>query len=43
MGRRWYAQEYCCSFEDTVDAVFASDDIKAALSGDVQPLFGGAS
>ena len=37
MGLRWYRQEYECSFEDTVDAVFAWSDIQAALvdEGDV--------
>jgi len=32
-------QEYHCSFEDVVDAVFAYEDIMAALSDDVKPLF----
>jgi hypothetical protein len=41
LGERWYRQEYLCSFEDTVGAVFASEDIRAALSGEIQPLFGG--
>jgi hypothetical protein len=41
LGERWYRQEYLCSFEDTVDAVFAFADIQAALSDEVQPLFGG--
>lgn len=39
LGERWYRQEYLCSFEDTVDAVFAWDDIHAAVTDDVQPLF----
>src|SRR5262249_19700916 len=39
LGERWYRQEYLCSFEDTIDAVFAYADIQAALSDDVQPLF----
>jgi hypothetical protein len=39
LGERWYRQEYLCSFEDTVDAVFAYDDIQAAMSADVRPLF----
>ena len=43
MGERYYRQEYCTSFEDTIDAVFAFEDIQAALSSDVQPLFGGAA
>jgi hypothetical protein len=39
LGERWYRQEYLCSFEDTIDAVFSWADIQAALSDDVQPLF----
>jgi hypothetical protein len=38
-GERWYRQEYLCSFEDVVDAVFAFADIQAALSDDLKPLF----
>jgi hypothetical protein len=38
LGERWYRQEYECSFEDTVDAVFRSEDIAAALSDAVTPL-----
>jgi hypothetical protein len=37
---RSYRQEYSTSFEDTIDAVFAFEDIQAALSSDVKPLFG---
>ena len=39
LGSRWYNQEYCCSFQDTVDQVFAHVDIMAALSSDLEPLF----
>ena len=39
LGERWYRQEYDCSFEEVIDAVFAYADIQAALSGDVKPLF----
>jgi hypothetical protein len=39
LGNRWFAQEYMCSFESTVDAVFDYRDIQAALSDDVKPLF----
>jgi hypothetical protein len=39
LGERWYRQEYGCSFEDTIDAVFSHEDIRAALSSDVKPLF----
>jgi hypothetical protein len=38
LGDRWYRQEYECSFEDTIDALFSSEDIAAALNCDVQPL-----
>jgi Terminase large subunit, T4likevirus-type, N-terminal len=38
-GDRYYNQEFCCSFEDCVDSVFAGDDIQAAMSDDVEPLF----
>jgi hypothetical protein len=41
LGERWWRQEYHCSFEDAVDAVFSQADINAAMRGDVQPLFGG--
>jgi hypothetical protein len=40
LGDRWFAQEFCCSFESTIDAVFDYRDIQAALSEDVLPLFG---
>jgi hypothetical protein len=39
LGERWYQQEYLCSFEDTIDAVFSWADIQAALSDDIKPLF----
>jgi hypothetical protein len=39
LGDRWFNQEYGCSFESTVDAVFDYRDIQTALSSDVQPLF----
>jgi len=39
---RWeFEQEYLCQFGDTIDSVFSTDDIAAALSHSVQPLFGG--
>jgi hypothetical protein len=39
LGERWFRQEYLCSFEDTIDALFSSEDIAAALNCDVKPLF----
>ena len=41
LGERWFRQEYLCSFEDTIDAVFTYADIQAALSDEIKPLFGG--
>ena len=41
LGDRWFKQEYLCSFEDTIDAVFSDEDIRAAVSGATRPLFGG--
>ncbi len=35
-----FAAEYLCEFTDTLDSVFASEDIVDALSADVRPLFG---
>jgi hypothetical protein len=43
LGERWFRQEYCCSFEDTVDQVFQYEDVMAACAADVAPLFGAAS
>jgi hypothetical protein len=46
---RVYRQEYECSFEDecsfeeTDDQVFAHEDVQAAISSEVTPLFGEAS
>lgn len=39
LGERWFRQEYLCSFEDVIDAVFSYADIQAALRDDVKPLF----
>ena len=39
MGERAYRQEYLCSFEETADAVFLHDDIRAACNGAPAPLF----
>jgi hypothetical protein len=37
----WFSQEYLCEFRESTDQVFNRDDVMAALSSDVQPLFGG--
>lgn len=39
IGDRWFRQEYECSFEDMVGAVFRQEDIDAALTAIVKPLF----
>ena len=43
MPAAWYRQEYECSFEEAQDAVFRVDDIRAAFSDEVRPLFGGSA
>jgi hypothetical protein len=35
-----YRQEYCCSFEQTDDAVFDTEMVEAAITDEVKPLFG---
>ena len=37
---RVYRQEYECSFEETSDQVFSHEDVEAALTDEVAPLFG---
>jgi hypothetical protein len=37
-GPHWFAQEYGCSFEDTIDSVFAYEDIVAAFARADVPL-----
>jgi hypothetical protein len=39
LPRRVYRQEYECSFEDTEDQVFSYEDVTAAISPEVAPLF----
>ena len=38
MGSWWFNQEYECRFVDTIDQIFRSEDIEAALSSEVKPL-----
>ena len=40
LPRRVYRQEYECSFEETDDQVFSFEDVAAAISKDITPLFG---
>jgi hypothetical protein len=39
---RVYRQEYECSFEETVDQLFSVEEIEAAMSDEVTPLFAGS-
>jgi hypothetical protein len=41
LGDRWWMQEYMTSFEESCDSVFSMNDIQAALSDTVEPLFVG--
>ncbi len=43
LPRRVYRQEYECSFEDTEEQVFSYEDVTAAISSEVAPLFEEAS
>jgi hypothetical protein len=40
LGEYWYKQEYLCQFAESIDSVFAYDDVMTSLSPDVKPLFG---
>lgn len=37
IGGRWYRQEYECSFEAAMDAVFDPEDVRAAVANDLEP------
>jgi hypothetical protein len=39
LGERWYAMEYENTFGDDIAAVFNSEDIRRAMSRELQPLF----
>jgi hypothetical protein len=39
---RVYRQEYECSFEETEDQLFSEEEIDAAMSNEVAPLFAGS-
>lgn len=40
LGERYYRQEYECSFEDVVGALFSFEDIQATMDdNDLQPLY----
>lgn len=38
-GRRYFAQEFMCSFEETEDQMFSHEEVTAAMTDDVEPLF----
>lgn len=42
LGAWWFKQEYLCEFADTIDSLFRTEDIMAAFSSEVAPLFGDA-
>lgn len=39
MGARWFRQEYECEFEASEDSVFRRDEIDAAFTFEVRPMF----
>jgi hypothetical protein len=39
LGDWWFRQEYECEFSENVDAYFSYEEIQAAVSNDVKPLF----
>jgi hypothetical protein len=41
LGPRYFALEYMCEFGDTVEALFSEEQVRRALTNDVQPLFMG--
>ena len=40
LGAIFFRQEYMCEFAELTNAVFSFDDVQAAMSHDVKPLFG---
>jgi Terminase large subunit, T4likevirus-type, N-terminal len=43
MPAMFFAAEYLCEFTDTEDSVFTYEDVQAAVSREVQPLFPGGA
>jgi hypothetical protein len=41
LGKLFYASEYQCEFVDTIDQMYSYDEVSAAITDDVKPLFGG--
>jgi hypothetical protein len=42
IGSWWFRQEYLCEFLDSIDQVFATEDIERAIDDSIKPLFGGS-
>jgi len=40
LGPWWYRQEYECLFSDTTDSLFGADEVRAAITPEIAPLFG---
>jgi len=40
LGPWWYRQEYECQFSDTTDSLFGADEVRAAITPEIAPLFG---
>jgi Terminase large subunit, T4likevirus-type, N-terminal len=36
MGERWFRQEYYCSFEDTIDAIFSFEVVQASMDDQLE-------
>lgn len=43
LGDWWWRQEYLCEFVETIDQVFTYEQVTAAVTEEVKPLFGGGS
>jgi hypothetical protein len=39
LGDWWFSQEYLCEFSENVDSYFSHEEVQAAFSPDVKPLF----
>lgn len=40
LGEWWYRQEYMCEFMEAEDSFFRDEEVRQAVTPDVQPLFG---
>jgi hypothetical protein len=39
LGERWFRQEFCCSFEETIDQIFSTESVLGAFDSHEIPLF----